>query len=1757
MFRFLLLLLAATASLFAELKDPSVLAATDGDPQITISRHVNALTGDFTLFQDDHVIQAVEPLSLRRFYVSGDGRGSRSGWIFFPQTQLTFSLSGKTWRAYVGQPSGGVLVYKDRGNDIYLPDLRKHGKGVTNTAHGVISGRTNLKNSRLINLKKASYKLVCADGTERFYKRKRKNNVMKEYLLHSERLPNQNQIFYEYDTYHRLTLVKTTNPSNTKTYAWARFHYLEESKKRSPADFNIETSDGKLLEYRFVEEVNREGISSFRLNSIKTPEHPTETIEYTKERKSSDKLLRKRLFPEGRELFVEYYSQGTNDVAGQKVKLKDIEDPRCDRVKTLYEQAGPNGELIPAYHFLYQVERKKKRDEYVYKEHGVSEVIDALGCRTAFRFNPSLFPTSIESFDEKNQRRHYLHMAWNEAGELQSKTLSGPDGKEIWTREFFYDEKGNVLEERFLGDLTGLGGRDSYTKKTRYTEENLPSRVEEESGAVTLFTYLPGTPLVRSQLQCDGDKILKREFHQYDADNLPIRTVVDDGAGFDEADLSGVTYRKIVEVKRRQTGPALGFPEEIEQRYLDLISGKEKLLGRCIISYRADGRPIKREIYDAEGLFSHALRTEYDAMGRPCEETNAIGQVQKIAYDLFGNRVRQESFCEQLIKEMVYDKMDRLRQVTETGFDKLVHTSRFEYDTKGRKSASIDHFGNATRYTHNPIGSSVETHYPEVFPWSPKSSSTVDVLGREILRVDERGDSTEISYNAYGKPIRTQHPDGSVEKLIYHKDGSLAEKIDVKGAVSVFSYDVFGREIEKKIYDEKRTLLFSERAEYKGDLQISKTDPVGQTVYYFYDGAGRRVSQEDGFQKITFGYDSLGRPSTTATSDGTSPLITVKEHDLLDRVIEERAEDGEGNTLTRVLYSYDASCNRSSVTKFINGQESTERFVFDSFKRPVAQTDALGFLVETLYDENERNAQGQRVLKKRVIDARGVSTTTLHDALGRVTQTEGRGASDELLSLEKFFYDLGGKCCKQESTLISAARPLSTVTTVWEHGVMGRLLSLTKAAGSVDQRVERYRYDEAGLLREIIKPDGVHLIHEYDALGRKVRLFSSDQSIDYAYAYDPLGRMVSNENLLNHKATTRIYDRRGCLTQEVQEGGASIAYKYDPLARRTALLLADRSSVSYHYDALYLRGVERLSADGDLLYTHKYTEYDQAGNLLSEELAAGVGAQTRTVDMLGRAVSLSSPYFTYAISEFDPSGNILQIKRAEERRSFAYDGLSQLTREKDHTYVSDSHQNRRVQDGVAHTHNALNELLKTEEEHFSYDANGNPILQQMKEEQVRYYYDALDRLIQVISPERYWVIFTYDGLHRRTSKVSYLKEAGTWKESQKLYFLYDDQNEIGAMDDAHTLCQLRILGSVPRAEAGAAVALELDGLLFIPQHDLLGNVVGLISPQTRTLVEKYDYTAFGEEIANTEAPRSPWRYQSKRTDEETHLVYFGRRYYMPSLGRWLTTDPKGYTALSSLYAFCSNNPLTRFDLYGLEDLLEKDLPQKSESRTRSFLSSLASFARNLYAFATETSGTYSTDPSSKPSGAMYVNGILTTQEQAFTAAKTFSELGNGIQVTLMHNASNGPFFDIENCIEEYMGKITREQILLKKEWEGFVENNPPGAEMLVVSSSGGSIIVHGALQRSSPEIRDRITSISVGGGKIIPRGLCHRSYNYMSKRDFVSRIDATIRSEYADQLIVLDPHEDAPFHDHSILSPTFRSVIEGHIKDYQMGNRRE
>ena len=234
----------------------------------------------------------------------------------------------------------------------------------------------------------------------------------------------------------------------------------------------------------------------------------------------------------------------------------------------------------------------------------------------------------------------------------------------------------------------------------------------------------------------------------------------------------------------------------------------------------------------------------------------------------------------------------------------------------------------------------------------------------------------------------------------------------------------------------------------------------------------------------------------------------------------------------------------------------------------------------------------------------------------------------------------------------------------------------------------------------------------------------------------------------------------------------------------------------------------------------------------------------------------------------------------------------------------------------------MNQLIDDGSSSYEYDFNGNLVLANSTEVTTSFVYDALDRLTQVTKgAERH--CYTYDELNRRLTRCKYALVDDAWQIVAVERFLYHGQNEVGIMDMDGRLAQYRMLGTGKGAEIGATVLIELQGKAYVPIHDHIGNIVCLVDPEEGIAVETYRYTTFGEETLfeasgePMDASINPWRFSSKRVDEETGFVYFGRRYYSPVTGRWVTADPIGFEGGPNLYAYVLNNPLTHFDMYGL------------------------------------------------------------------------------------------------------------------------------------------------------------------------------------------------------------------------------------------------
>jgi len=110
----------------------------------------------------------------------------------------------------------------------------------------------------------------------------------------------------------------------------------------------------------------------------------------------------------------------------------------------------------------------------------------------------------------------------------------------------------------------------------------------------------------------------------------------------------------------------------------------------------------------------------------------------------------------------------------------------------------------------------------------------------------------------------------------------------------------------------------------------------------------------------------------------------------------------------------------------------------------------------------------------------------------------------------------------------------------------------------------------------------------------------------------------------------------------------------------------------------------------------------------------------------------------------------------------------------------------------------------------------------------------------------------------------------------------------------------------------APIAIEIERKPYFPVADVQGTVRLLIDGETGEITKQNGCDAFGVGLIG----EIPYAYAGKRYDANTGLLYFGKRYYDPSLHRWLTPDPLGPVDHSNLYQYVFNNPFLYRDPTG-------------------------------------------------------------------------------------------------------------------------------------------------------------------------------------------------------------------------------------------------
>ncbi|MCP5491414.1 MAG: hypothetical protein H7A40_00025 [Chlamydiales bacterium] len=1474
--------------------DHPSLIDTEPEPSSVVA-NVNAISGKYASKYTDIIVQGAQPISLTRVYLGSvqDSKSSHfditGGWRWFSHASAVIECSSKDPLLHVSDSNGTYLAF--------LPQSRLHfqkeacrfslcanalEEGYCNTSRGAPSARHDIANTYVKTEKDLrKFSLHCSDSTIRYYKcigEDEHENC--HFLLTKEKHPNGNLTHYEYrfELKRSLETIKkarryvhtnglkriwTSNPDESRTYAWMDIDY--KGSRRATRDFEVTTSDSKSITYKYIRlETLDQGFwksigkpEVYLLSEVYGDNIKNQQIAYYTGKKHADPLIWLYQYPENRQQFISYYRGQGHDgvpIAHEPINIKDYKHPAYQRVKsitTYFEKGKPY--IQYAFH--------PKPEEHT------SKIIDSSGAYRIFCYDGKSRLGSIKSFSKDGKCLKAEKLIWKNY-RLASRQLQEGSGQIINTRYYTYDLSGNVIKETLESPFDKSIITRAFSSDGKYLlQEKFPE------GLVINYEYLPGTDLVTAKYTSDGTRIIKRQFWSYDNNNILIETIDDDGDQLDQNNLSNIQIRKIRRIKKNKNDNFYGMPEVIEDLYWCPTTKQEILLKKQKLHYDKHGNIEYREIFDANNTFCYLLKSQYDDHGNLILKTNPLDQQATFSYDANDNCIQKTDFGG-VQTRTEFDLRNRPTTKTVTTPESDKRTYRSVFNQLDQITQSWDQFGNPTDYTYDPLGRCIAEKYPkcplfESPPKHPITKKSYDAAGNITSCRDADGYATITTYNAFNKPLSITYPDHSTESYQYDALGRVTTHINKAGTATHYTYDVLGRMTKKSIEGEHR---FEETFEYNGFACTKHTDAEGHVTQNQYDGAGRLIKTERDGHITTYAYDALGRQTTKTVQNNDNTLIYQTAYDLLDRPIEHRTLDQKGKTHFYNTYRYDSYGNKRQIHRFIDGQEAIEHFTYDGFGRLRLHKDPLGH--ETCHQYNES------LLQKTTTTPNNIQIIQTSDPLQRPILKQKLQNKQEIFREERA-YSLHGD-------LIALT---NKTTTFWEYDACHRPIEHIEAK----TRITKTTYTPMGQKATVTKPDGVQLIHEYNNLEQLARIHSSDNTIDYTYSYNRLGQLLQATDNVHSQTTTRTWDAHGNLLSETLANNLILTSQYDLANNKIELTYPDHSRAIQTYNGPHLSAITYLDSSGNPKASHQYTQYDLNNNPLTQKTSLGI--ITSHYNKHNTITQTKSPIHSHTIHEFDPAHNPLKttltLNDTSTTKTFAYDALDQLIAENENTYTYDSNYNRLSDSHQTYQIDSLNQLKPTPTLKASYDPNGN----QTSTNTLHLEYDALDRLISVTQNGIQYQ-YHYDPLHRRIKS--------TTQNTETLYY-YDHQNEIGSITAQST--EKRILGHGKGAEIGATIAIELNDEIFIPIHDLYGNIISIISNnQTQT----YTYDAFGN---HQPSHLNPWRYASKRCDP-TGLIYFGKRFYDPTLGRWLTTDPAGYTDSSNLYQYNLNNPFVYTDFDG-------------------------------------------------------------------------------------------------------------------------------------------------------------------------------------------------------------------------------------------------
>jgi RHS repeat-associated protein len=697
--------------------------------------------------------------------------------------------------------------------------------------------------------------------------------------------------------------------------------------------------------------------------------------------------------------------------------------------------------------------------------------------------------------------------------------------------------------------------------------------------------------------------------------------------------------------------------------------------------------------------------------------------------------------------------------------------------------------------------------------------------------------------------------------------------------------------------------------------------PDQSALSYEYDKKGNITQQTNHLGEThKYTYNSKGKYLTVTNPLGQVTTYTYYPNDLDIKTI----TSANGS----ISYEYN---DRRQVTK-IAGNGQVIRYTYLDNGKIDSVTNALNQVTQYHYNDKHR-------LHSIKVEGKTIATYE-YDNIGRkIAETDLHGrkttyAYNNIDTLVKITYP-GGRTISRE------------------YNTCPRMLEAETLPG--DRRY-KYEYDAAKQLTSKTDPLGGKVSYERDKNGNITTLIDKNQNRT-SYKYN----LVNQKTELTYADGTALkttYDK-GRITAITNGRDMQTTYGYNDKEQLSTISYTDEIGVSFVYHNGQLIEVT------DAIGTHKYS-YDNQGRLKGYDSPWNNDVITYSYDLLGRTTALTLNGKPYAKYKYDILGRLTQVNDF----TWDYDDTTPAVTLNypngiKHTTTLDeigdiANRNYTNEDitalNIDYGYNKAGELISEKSNRYypfstwftlglQKISQYNPLNQLITQDDLDtpLVYDADGNLIEGYLADKTPFTASYD-INNQLTSIRFKRDGIDYEERFRYFYTgmlasyelkengkrthYRQFLRLGTIEIQERNAQDQVIAQNlwnPTAPGGIGGLLERTaGEKQYYHYDHNGNPVQTVNAKGE-VTDNLFYTPFGELISGTINHVQPFGHSTKRGDFKSGLLYFGYRFYVPHMERWLNRDPIGTNGGLNIYGYVEQNPIMYVDHFGLFKVCRRPL----------------------------------------------------------------------------------------------------------------------------------------------------------------------------------------------------------------------------------------